>query len=192
MLFSLGMHLLLLLMLVAAHRNGVVWPWNVVMMIMVVLLFWRYDGSIVRRARWHWHSSDLVRQLPKAVVVICGLAPALSFVGWWDQYLSASLYSGKNPVGVVRINESLRERLPETAARQVFTTTSGELMLPFYEWSLADLNVPPYPEVRIYRRLAKQICEYAKDDQGIELIIKDRISLIAGGFVVIRTDCSGL
>lgn len=128
----------------------------------------------------------------ETIRILCGLAPALSFTGWWDQYLSAALYSGKSPVGVMHISESLRERLPATAEQQVFTTKSGELMLPFYEWSMAELNVPPYPEVRVYRHLAKQVCLYSDGQQGIELIVKDRISLINGSFVVTRTDYSGL
>lgn len=189
---ALCMHLLVLLMLVASLRNSVVWAWNIGMMVMVVLLFWRRDDSYALRALWRWKGSALVGHLPQAVLVICGLAPVLSFAGWWDQYLSAALYSGKSPVGVIRISESLRERLPETVQKQVFTTKGGELMLPFYEWSMAELNVPPYPEVQVYRRLAKQVCKYAEDQQGIELIVKDRISLIDGSYEVTRTDCSGL
>jgi uncharacterized membrane protein YphA (DoxX/SURF4 family) len=189
---AVGMHLLLLLLLIVTWHNSVVWPWNVAMTIVVVSLNWRVDQPVARRELWQWRGYDLAGHLPKAVVVICGLAPALSLVGWWDLYLSASLYSGKTPVAVVRIDDGLRNRLSVVAQQQVFTTSSGELMLPFYEWSLADLNVPPYPEVRVYRQVARQLCVLADERQGIELIIKERPALIDGNSNVTRTLCADL
>lgn len=189
---AVGMHLLVLLTLVLAWRNSVVWLWNIAMIVMVVLVFSRTDITLLRHSlRWS-RVSDVIAHLPKAIILICGLVPALSFFGWWDQYLSAALYSGKSPVGVIRISESVRGRLPGKTQMQLFTTGQGELMLPLYEWSLGDLNVPPYPEVRVYRQVARQVCALANDEQGIELIVKDRISLIDGSYVVTRTDCPDL
>jgi hypothetical protein len=189
---ALGTHLMVLLMLIVAHRNSVVWPWNIAMMIIVVLLFWRFDGSPARKELWTVRGVELTSHLPKAVLLICGLAPALSFIGWWDLYLSAALYSGNTPVAVVRVNEDLRGRLPARAQQQLLTTASGDLFLPFYEWSLADLNVPPYPEVRTYRRVAGQVCALAADGQGFELVIKERPALIDGKYTVTRVLCADL
>jgi len=191
-LVALGMHLVVLFLLVVAARNSVVWVWNIGLMLMVVLLFWRNDHSLAQRAVWCWRESELVNHMVKVVLVVCGLAPALSFFGWWDMYLSAALYSGNTPVGVVRISEQVRARLPVAAQQQVFTTKRGELMLPFYEWSLADLNVPPYPEVRVYRQMARQVCVYAESPREIELIIKERPALIDGSYAVKRSDCTDL
>lgn len=189
---ALGVHFVVLLLLAVARHNTVVWPWNLAMMIVVVLLFWRFDRSLVRKELWPWRGSSLVSHLPKVVVVICGLAPTLSFFGWWDIYLSGALYSGNTPVGVVRISDRVRDRLPEVAQQQLFTTTHGELILPFHEWSLNDLNVPPYPEVRVYKQLARQLCVYANDPREIELIIKGRPSLRDGSYLVSRADCQRL
>ncbi len=46
-------------------------------------------------------------------------------------------------------------------------------MLPLYEWSMTELNVPPYPEARVYRRLARRLCRYAEDPRELELIVKE-------------------
>ena len=189
---ALVMHVLVLVLLVAAQRNSVVWVWNIAMMAMVVLLFWRCEQSLARKELWRWRETNLVKHLPKVVAVICGLTPALSFVGWWDMYLSAALYSGNTPVAVVHISEGLRNRLPAVAERQVFSTSSGELMLPYYEWSMADLNVPPYPETRVYRQLARQLCRLADNSSEIELIVKERPSLIEGRYTVGRFGCRSL
>lgn len=65
-------------------------------------------------------------------------------------------------------------------------------MLPLYEWSMTELNVPPYPEVRVYRQLARSLCGYADEPRQIELIIKERPALMNGEYQVSQSDCSAL
>jgi hypothetical protein len=125
-------------------------------------------------------------------MLVCGLLPALSFIGLWDLYLSGALYTGKTPVAVMHISENLRAQLPATARGNTFRTNSGELMLPFYEWSLADLNVPPYPEIRVYQQLARELCALDADSQASGLIVKGRAALSDGGYQVTLTTCSEL
>jgi hypothetical protein len=181
------MHAIILVTLIASRLNTVVWPWNVAMLAITVILFWRNDETpfeYLLRGRRDY--------LPKAAMLICGLLPSLSFIGAWDLYLAGALYSGKSPVGVMRISETLRDRLPATARGITFRTGRGELMLPFYEWSLAELNVPPYPEVRVYRQLARQLCALDGDSQANALIVKGRPALSDGSYKVTLTTCSDL
>lgn len=174
------MHSIILCTLIALRLNTVVWPWNVAMMAITIILFWRNDDSAFVGMSY----------LPKAAMLICGLLPSLSFIGAWDLYLSGALYSGKSAVGVMRISESLRDRLPATAKEVTFRTSRGELMLPFYEWSLAELNVPPYPEVRVYRELARQLCVLDTDPEANALIVKSSPALTDGSYKVTLTKCS--
>jgi len=176
------MHSIILFTLIYSRLNTVVWPWNVAMMAITVVLFWRNEETPFAEMAY----------LPKAAMLICGLLPALSFIGAWDLYLSGALYSGKSPVAVMRITESLRDRLPATASGITFRTNRGELMLPFYEWSLAELNVPAYPEVRVYRQLARQLCALDTDLQANALIVKGRPALSDGSYIVTLTTCSDL
>lgn len=178
------MHSIILVTLILARLNTVVWPWNVAMMAITIILFWRNDETPF--------ASLAVDCLPKAAMLLCGLLPFLSFIGAWDLYLSGALYSGKSPVAVMRTSESLRDRLPATARGITFRTNRGELMLPFYEWSLAELNVPPYPEVRVYRQLARQLCALDADAQANALIVKARPALSDGSYKVTLTTCSDL
>src|SRR5258708_22610731 len=76
---ALCTHLIVLVTLIVAHRNSVVWPWNIGLMSMVICLFWRCDRPLAWRELWQWRGFDPARQLPLIVVVICGLLPALSF-----------------------------------------------------------------------------------------------------------------
>jgi hypothetical protein len=65
-------------------------------------------------------------------------------------------------------------------------------MLPLFEWSLADLNVPAVPERRIFRRVARDVCRSAEDKTAVELIVKERPAITDGSFQVTRTNCAAL
>lgn len=178
------MHTIILLTLISSGLNSVVWPWNVAMMAITVILFHRNDQTPF---------DSLVRDyLPKVAMLVCGLLPALSFVGWWDLSLSGALYSGKSPVAAMRISDSLRDRLPAKARETTFKSNRGELILPFFEWSLADLNVPPYLEVSAYREVARQLCALDTEPRASALIVQGRPALIDGSYHVTWISCSDL
>jgi hypothetical protein len=110
----------------------------------------------------------------------------------WDLYLSSELYSGKSPIAAMRISQSLRDQLPAKAKETNFKSNRGELILPLFEWSLADLNVPPYLEVRVYREVARQLCAIDTDPQASALIVRGRPALIDGSYKVTSITCSEL
>ena len=188
---ALAMHGLILGLLIAQNQNSVVWAWNGALVLMVVVLFWRNDTSIGRVFRSWWAGTTGIR--PSIIVAgLYAVLPILSFWGWWDLYLSGAWYSGNTPVAVVRVDGKVFERLAPTTKRQVFVTRSGERMLPIFEWSMAELNVPPYPEFRVYQQLTREICRFAEDKSQAELIVKTRPAIIDGSYKVVRMDCSDL
>jgi hypothetical protein len=188
---AIGMHSLILIFLISSNQNSVVWPWNISMMIMLPLLFWR-TRTDVWQTLLSMNKGDITSHFAKVVFLVCGVLPALSFIGLWDMYLSAALYSGNTPVAVVHLSDQVRNRLPLPAQSQVFTTKRGELMVPLYEWSMAELNVPPYPESRVYRRLTRHLCRYAEDPREVELILKEKPAIFSGKYAVNKIDCSNL
>jgi hypothetical protein len=190
--FACLTHVIALGTLVFSGRNSVVWPWNVAMIVLTPILFWRSEAAPFGYLMREWRSVSVRHHLPKLAFLICGLLPALSFIGWWDLYLSAALYSGNTPIAVMRISESLREHLPGHVKQYVFKTGRGDLMLPFYEWSLAELNVPPYPEIRVYRQVARQLCHLDTNEQVNGLIVRGRPALNDGSSTVTLTTCSDL
>jgi hypothetical protein len=144
--------------------NSVVWPWNIAMPIMTALLFVRVEPLAIQEVIWprralHW-----------VVLVLFGIMPALNFVDLWDDYLSASLYSGSTPEGHIYVRPSVRARVPEPVRsyfRPVEDWSSYHLNL--YDWSMDEMNVPPYPARRVFRALARQFLEYA--DQPSEVVL---------------------
>lgn len=189
-LLALAMHSLLLGLLTIEGRNSVVWPWNAALMVLVLILFRRGGGSL-RLALSGWGATPAGRAA-RVFALACAALPLASFWGWWDMYLSGALYSGNTAVAVVRVDEKALDALPPTARRQVFKTGGGELMLPVFEWSMADLNVPPYPEPRAFRRVAREVCKVAGGESRVELITRGRPAVADGRYEVDRMSCRQL
>jgi hypothetical protein len=179
------------MLLVRQERNSVVWAWNVALVLIVLTLFRHGDASIRRAFAVRGASSMSVRVV-QVLAVACTVLPVLSFWGFWDAYLSGALYSGNTAVAVVRVEGETYERLPGAAKRQVFETKSGERMLPLFEWAMSELNVPPYPEPRVYRQIARQVCKLAGDESRVELMVKETPAILDGSYKVTRMNCQQL
>lgn len=188
---AIAMHGVLLGLLIGEGRNSIVWVWNAALMITIIVLFWR-STTFTWQPFATWRASNRFGQAARIFAVVCALLPVLSFWGWWDMYLSGALYSGNTPVAVLRVDQRVYEKLPETVKRQVFTTRNSEQMLPVFEWSMAELNVPPYPERRVFRQLARQVCKLAEDKSDVELVVKERPAILDGSYQVTRTSCAQL
>lgn len=173
---ALSMHVMILMSLVARNHNSVVWPWNITMMTLTLVLFWRTSGvtasSIIRMPRGIVY---------KALAVLFVVMPVLSFsyLDMWDAYLSAALYSGNTIAARVYVSETTERQLPEGIQRYV-EHSSPRGVLPSYvdldRWSFRELNVPFYPEPRIYWRVARQICGYAANPDRMWLAATEKPS----------------
>jgi hypothetical protein len=183
---AVAAHLMILVLFIPAGRNTVVWPWNVAMIAFVVLLFWR-DGQstaaeVLLNGRRFAHAM---------VLLVCGILPALSLVGVWDSYLSWAMYSGNTRLAEVRIEEPVRNQLPPGAQR-VVTSRSSAYGLNLVRWSYAELNVPAYPEPRVFRRLAAELCVHAASPDDVVLTIHERPHLFDGTRPTQTMDCREL
>ena len=80
------------------------------------------------------------------VVLLFGIMPGFNFVGLWDSYLSAALYSGNLIVADIYISPTVYQRLPPEIQR--YCQRNGvRYQVDVDTWSLEELNVPPYPRV---------------------------------------------
>lgn len=95
------------------------------------------------------------------------LAPSLNLVGLFDHYPAFSLYSGLTPKGWI--------------------VASGA-RVSIQEWSLGTTGVPPYPEVRVYKAIAAELCE--KGETTLE--IQEPRGRLLPGVTVSTYSCSDL
>ena len=150
----------------------VVWPWNFAMVAYVLILFWDYDGPILR-------VRDSVHAL---TIVLFGLLPILNLFSLWDAYLSFHAFSGATMDAYLQVPEGKENELPP-AARRVL---SGH-RVNFFSWSLSDTRASAYPAERVYRSIFNQTCKSAPD---LELVILSKPEWPSGRTTEQREKCA--
>lgn len=151
--------------------NRVVWPWNITMAVLVVLLFAKTQTVPLRQIVWVKNYT-----FHKIILVVFGILPLFYFFNMWDSYLSWSLYSGTTNESVVYMSDQVKERLPNYLQQFVQIDSRDRNVLPISNWAFTELNVPPYPETRIFKNVARSICKVASDPREVELVMRGRLS----------------
>jgi hypothetical protein len=164
--------------------NTVVWPWNIAMIVFLLLLF-RHSEAPAREilrgpARFH-----------RLALMLFGLAPALSFFNLWDSYLSAALYSGNKNQGAIYMTEAVADHLPEEVDDDVSEEADGLDKLLVNDWSFDELNAPAYPEIRIFKNVARKLCGFATKSSDVRLEVQGK-SVLANGVGKRIFTCSDL
>ena len=174
---AVAMHVFILAMFGPAGQdwNDVVWPWTAAMGVFDVILFAGTDVAAMDillprangRHRWHagWH----------AVALALFLAlPALSFVNLWDSYLSAALYSGNITEAQIYATDAAKAALPAPIARYLVHVSPDTNVINMQRWAIEDLNITPYPEMRLFRAIARSVCDRLPDRTQLVLIVKEQ------------------
>ena len=167
LLLAVVTHLVVLAIFVAGGENTVIWPWNLAMIAFVAILFWRERASTAREIvvpRTVFHG---------LVLLLFGVLPALGLVDRWDSYLSCALYSGNTNQAAIHVSPAVVARLPAAIHPHVWRQ-SEPWFLDLNRWAYDELNVPLYPERRVYRKVAQRICAYAQDAPEVRLQILSR------------------
>jgi hypothetical protein len=164
-----AMHLIVLLAIgpTGLNLNSVVWPWNVCAPILAFVLFYRNDRPVLDAA---W-----TMPVGKVVVVLIGILPAMNFIGLWDTPLSASLYSGKSTDGWIYLTPPGASRLilPESIrGKALIEDAPGRFQLDIGQWAQSALNVPPYGEPRVYRRIIQRLEQSGIPREQMTLILR--------------------
>ena len=166
---------LLLLGPLGHGHNWIVWPWNLAMPVLLFLLFHpaKLDKPIRELLRIPWAA---------VVVALFCLLPILSFFGYWDSYLSFSLYTGRITKADIFISEAVKNRLPRPILNYVVPTPppyNRDLQGPYVVlvelWADRTLRVPPLPETRGYLAVAGYLTQFASDPGDVRMIVIPRI-----------------
>ena len=163
--------------------NTIVWPWNVAMIALVVLLFGGHADPGWRRVL-----TAQSRAVNAVVIVLFWILPALSFADLWDSYLSACLYSRNTRRADVFVAAPVLARLPASVAARADDTGAIHPM----SWALDELGVPVYPEPRVFKSVATELCRQARRDDQVILVISSRPQLVSGDRSTSMLECSDL
>lgn len=168
---------LLLLGPLGHNHNLVVWPWNLAMIALVIELF--------PPVRLGETLAGVRRSVPAMVItgLVC-LLPALSYLGWWDSYFSFALYSGNAATADMFLTAPMAERMPEHLKPFVHPVhpnvvaaspaLRGLFVFDAQTWAQTELGVPPLPEPRGFKSVARSVARLAQDPDDVRLVIGPR------------------
>ena len=146
------MHLLILYAIgpLGMNYNSVVWPWNILMGALLYLLFIKnpYPAINVKEL---WPGAN------KIILLAWGLLPALNYIGLWDSYFSSRLYSGGLPLMAICLKDAgeTEELRPYLSKTDTYNRCNGHAMVNLQNWAMKEMNVPPVPEVRVYKQIQR-------------------------------------
>jgi hypothetical protein len=165
----IAMHVSILLAIGPFGRaaNTVVWPWNIAMIVFLLLLFGN-SGAGAREILWGRAGFHRV------TLVLFVAAPAFSLFNLWDSYLSAALYSGNKNQGAIYMTEAVADHLPDALDQDVSQEADGMDKLLVNDWSFDEMNVPAYPEIRIYKSAARKLCQFAAKPSDVRLEVRSK------------------
>lgn len=183
-----GMHIFLLTLLgpFGYGYNRVVWPWNVVVLAALWLLFWpraagdRFDGFMRAwwarlRGRGGQPSPRPLRLAWNGMIVFFVLLPVLSFAHAWDALLSFHLYSGKERVVWIDYPVAQRAALPAA----VVATERNPGRIEFIRWSMREMHIYPVMETRVVTRVARELARSVPDVE-LRLVIGGEPAVFTG------------
>jgi uncharacterized membrane protein YphA (DoxX/SURF4 family) len=153
------------------NYNPVIWPWNIAMIIFVVILFYNkedFNFGLIR-SMFHYHSL-------KIVTILFVLMPLFNFFNLWDSYLSHNLYSGNSSNGVIYVSDSVKIKLPD-ALRPYAIGQLNQNQITIKYWCMEELGVPAYPEKRNFEAITKTFYKYAADSSEIYLMYTPKLKL---------------
>lgn len=200
-----AMHIVILILFgpLGHAWNQSVWSWNVTMIGLVYLLFWKTDttwrdilfGEAFRAEERRplkpneqpWRG-DRKSPLHLFTTLFFGLLPAVNLVGYWDDFMSHALYSWTTVEAEVHVDPAAEAKLPEEARRHV-TEVKGRRFVHVLHWSYSCFESPPYHADRVYFRILNTLCRTTGNDPGLELWIFRKPSAVTGRSPVDRYRC---
>jgi len=151
MLILLHLFILVFLGPFGLKYNLVVWPWNVAMMVYLYVVVFRIKEGTTPLPQ-------LFSNWNIAVFICWGILPAFSFVGWWDNYLSSRIYTGKLPEMVICITDTSKcKPLQRYCVNGYRGLCAGSGYVNLQYWSMAETKMAPYPEIRSYKKIEAKL-----------------------------------
>ena len=166
---GLGMHVFILAMIGpwGEDWNSVVYPWNIVMMALLLLLFWRKPEE---------KQPFTLFQLPQTsthwlVLVLFGVLPAFNLFAKFPETISMTMYNGATSELSIFFDEpETPDCIPDVAQKHIYPFAHG-YYLSLDNWGGSELNVPIYDLPTYAEKFGKQFCDCIKHKEkaGIKI-----------------------
>lgn len=149
-LFLIGIHVFILLYIgpLGLHYNIIVWPWNVAMVMFLLVLqnanFNSFDAKKI-----------LQQKLNYIPILAWFVLPLFNFIGLWDYYFSSSLYSSRIDICNIELDNPPQnfELKKYYNPRNVNDTIYSKQTISIQNWAMKEMNTPPCPQERVYKKI---------------------------------------
>ena len=140
-------HIIVLIFQAPAGINafGVVYPWNIAMVIFVILLFYRDNEELLIKIH-------VKSKLSLAVILLVWVMPVFNIFGLWHNYASFKLYTGNDTYIFAVINNDDLDAIQPNLKPYVFDSypqlneqfeiSKNQSIISFYHWSIDELKIP--------------------------------------------------
>lgn len=144
-----AMHLVILTLIgpLGLIFNLIVWPWNALMLYYLLhfIATRQFDALNIR---------DLLNSSTLTIAIVWCIFPMLNFLGYWDYFMSFSLYSGRIP----NMEICVQNQVPKELDKYFHLTPSpkicnGQQGVNIQVWGMEEILVPPLPQVRVYKKV---------------------------------------
>jgi hypothetical protein len=145
-----GMHIFLLLFLgpLGINYNVVVWPWNLLMMIILWLLF--IKNQVLLRPAACKSAANFV------VAFFWILMPIAGCFGYWDKFLSSGMYSGRDRIKQFYFVD--RKMIPAALRKYAFNNNQNKsARIVLTDWCMQELQVAAVKEPRVLKSIIAQL-----------------------------------
>ncbi len=158
--FLILMHVLILIVIgpFGTNYDIIVWPWNVVMILLLYTLF-------ISKPRVSIPFKSITKGWNKLIFILFAIMPAFNFFGYWDYFLSESLFSCKPPDMYICVANRDRKKEMQTffINKNKFLCGDSSFMINVRTWSFQEIMVPAYPELRVYKNIKSQLLKRYPD-----------------------------
>ena len=145
------MHLFLLLLLgpLGTHfKDAVILPWNILMPILLIHLFYKSEFDLQQLKQKHL--------LAWVTILFWWILPWLNLIGYWDNYFSSVLYSGKTQHLYICTSNINSKSIFQKDIVRTSIPSPCDSMISVFQWSQNEINVAPNSELRVIRSIVRQ------------------------------------
>lgn len=153
------LHLGILILLIKDGWNSVVYPWNIAMVLLLYVLFWKTSDNpyiLHKNQRPNW-----------LALIVFGFLPFFYLFGWVPNWMALSLYSGTTMECDLVIQKAGDNTcFPAPLADEVIHYKDGLQLLSLDSWGMHNLNVPPLASDATYKAVGRHFCACAIKQEG--------------------------
>ncbi len=152
--------------------NEVVWPWNLMMMAWLFLLYWNKEEEAPSFVKLF--KDFKIGSIP---FLLLGVMPLLYSLNLWPSNFSFTMYAGNNMEGILYSHQEYIPVLNESTNQQIQCVSSNNdsqdtCYLIIDDWAFSEIKVAPFSSPKRLQQIARKYCACLQDIEhsGLQIL----------------------